>query len=217
MEERRLTFEELLALAKGEELPEEPKDVPQEDDNARILREMVEQGQRKQRELEEKEREEARKRPPIPVSEVLRNNGTRDSNIERTGKRDMTLSRNARPIGTGTDSLDTIRNWDLDLCQVCSRCNRTYIFMESSADPKRASSYTRALAEDVAHRAWAMLIIHHPNDLEGQKPIKRLICWEKGRKVICDKTNVRWDDWRKGMESLAKEHAKYCRPRKRFE
>jgi hypothetical protein len=125
------------------------------------------------------------------------------SNFERTGKRDQTLSVLSRWIGDRPNQLaDGIRHIDGDLEQVCENCWKVYVYIEASADAKKKAFITRGKAEDAKHTAWAIRLIHHPHDINGEKVIKHIEIWEKGRKKIGDAKKITWEQYHEVMEKL---------------
>jgi hypothetical protein len=145
-------------------------------------------------------------------------NAQRASNVERTGKRDMTLSTQLRKVG-GKDTLsDNVRHKDGDFQQYCHKCKKVLVWMEGSADPNRATTYIRAAAEDTKHTSIAMKVVHHPNDIKGTKGVREVIAWRNGREVIFKGKNISWDVLIKSLEQIAYLHekSKECVRRKSF-
>lgn len=126
------------------------------------------------------------------------------SNFERTAKRDQTLSVMARWIGDRPNQLtEGVRHIDSDLEQICENCWKVYVYIEASADAKKKAFITRGKAEDAKHMAWAIRLIHHPHDINGEKVIKHIEVWENGRKKIADvKNTVTWEQFHEVMEKL---------------
>lgn len=136
--------------------------------------------------------------------------GSRTSNRERTSSRDLTVSKWARPIGTGKNAkTDKVRFIDGDLMEIHDTCKRVIVFLEASKDPERAVTYTKKLAESVSHTAYAMRIIHAAKDPEGLKGILHLTVWKNGIGVpICNKKNITVGEWQCMMENLIIHHEK---------
>lgn len=157
-----------------------------------------------------------------PKKSLYQQQGIRKSNQERSGKRDMTISANLRKVGVGSNTLsDDIRHKDNDFTQHCAKCSRAIVYIEGSTDPKKATTYIRAQAEDAKHKAWAVRIIHYNNDTEGLKGVRKISVWENGRTLIAEHENLTWDQVIKAFEKLQIKHIKAgsfggCTPRKKF-
>lgn len=129
------------------------------------------------------------------------------SNFERTGKRDQTVSTIARWIGDRPQALaDGIRHIDGDLEQVCTKCWKVYAYLEASSDAKKKAFITRGKAEDSKHMAWAIRLIHHPHDINGEKVIKHIEVWENGRKKVVDAKDATWEQFIEMMEKIHIKH-----------
>lgn len=125
------------------------------------------------------------------------------SNFERTAKRDQTLSVAARWIGDRPGALaEGVRHIDGDLEQVCTDCWKVYVFIEASADSAKKAFITRGKAEDTKHKSWAIRLIHHPHDINLQKPIKSIEIWENGRTLVGKKEKLNWEEFHALMERL---------------
>jgi hypothetical protein len=132
----------------------------------------------------------------------------RKSNIERNGYyRDPTLSANLRRVGTRSNALtDNVRHRDSDYNQVCALCFRHYLIIEGSNNDSKATYYIRSQAEDLKHKAWAILIIHHERDLSGTEGVKHIQVWENGRKLLYDLKDVPWENIYIAFERLQLQH-----------
>ena len=86
----------------------------------------------------------------------------RASNIERTGARDLTLSTFARHI-------PDVRHVDIDLMQVCPRCDQPEMVMEASSSADKSTVYLRRLAERA--QVVAVLVRHQPHDLALERDV----------------------------------------------
>jgi len=126
------------------------------------------------------------------------------SNYERTGKRDQTVSIAARWIGDRPGMLsEGIAHLDADLEQVCKEnCWKVYAYLEASADPSKKAFITRGKSEDTKHTSWAIRLIHHPHDINLEKPIKSIHIWENGRKLVGTAENITWEQFHAMMEKL---------------
>jgi hypothetical protein len=137
---------------------------------------------------------------PKPFYKHTRKNS---SNFERTGKRDQTVSIAARWIGDRPNALaEGIRHIDGDLEQVCTDCWKVYVFIEASADSTKKAFITRGKAEDTKHKSWAIRLIHHPHDINLEKPIKSIQVWDNGRDLVGEKKNYSWEEFHALMEKL---------------
>lgn len=138
----------------------------------------------------------------------MEDTGSRDSNVERTGRRDLTVNHWARAIGTGEHAkTDNVRFIDGDLMEIHNTCKRVIVFLEASTDPERAVTFTKKLAESVSHTAYAMRVIHSKSDKAGVRGISHLTIWKNGIGVpILDKKDVPVSEWQLLMENLIIEH-----------
>ncbi len=137
----------------------------------------------------------------------MNDTGSRSSNVERTDRRDKTLSHWSRPVGTGEHAkTDNIRTIDGDMLFVCNKCKNTVVICEASADPSRAVTFTKQLAKSIAHKTWAMRIIHAKNDSAGVHGILHLQVWTNGETLLHDVKNLPVGKWQVLVENLMIEH-----------
>ncbi len=97
------------------------------------------------------------------------------ANVERTGHRDLTVSAASRlPEG--------VRHFDVDIAQVCPRCEQVELVVEGSADPNKPSRYLRNLAERLS--IPALVVIHTAGDLEQRFPINMQLWLPPGTETV---------------------------------
>jgi hypothetical protein len=139
---------------------------------------------------------------------VMGETGSRTSNVERTGKRDNTLSAWFRPIGTGEYAkTDTVRAVDSDMRSTCDKCYSAIVLCEASADDTRSANYTRKLANQITtHTTYAVRIIHSKNDLSGSAGIRHLQVWKNGHTLIMDLKNIEVGAFQVWVENKHIEH-----------
>lgn len=130
----------------------------------------------------------------------------RSSNRERSGYRDLTLSKIARPIGEGADKVtDSARFIDGDLMGICSKCAKVVVFCEGSADPNKKIRFTSQLANTVSHEAWAVKVIHQANDASA--PLVELLIVENGTQEVYRNWEVSVQTFQVLVENLIKWHS----------
>lgn len=141
---------------------------------------------------------------------VMGETGSRTSNVERTGRRDNTLSAWFRPIGTGEYAkTDTVRAVDSDMRSTCDKCYSAIVLCEASADPNRSANYTRKLANQITtHTTYAVRIIHKKNDSAGVGGILHIQVWKNGHTLIEDRKNVPVGNFQVWVENMHIEHLK---------
>ena len=160
----------------------------------------------------EEEKKELEERNKIAIYRIIPpamdSTGSRSSNVERTGRRDLTVNTWARPIGTGYGAkTDKVRFIDGDLMMTCQDCKRVIVFCEASADPDRAVTFTKKLAESVTHEAYAVKIIHAKNDSKGLEGIKHLQVWLNGKGApMLDVRDLPVAKWQLMMENIMVKH-----------
>lgn len=93
----------------------------------------------------------------------------RDSNVERSSERDLTLSREVR-------SVPGVRHWDLDMLQVCPYCCDDVVLIESSRDSQKPTRYLRRHAQrlNITGDTYAFLVI---NNDDGTFRSSRIVYW----------------------------------------
>lgn len=158
--------------------------------------------------LPERQRQKQANTPYRGIPPKMDDTGSRASNVERTGSRDLTVNAWARAVGTGEHAkTDQVRFFDSDLFEVCNLCKRVIVACESSKDPDRAITYTKKLAESMTHTVYAMRVIHYASDKAGTRGIKHLTIWKNGTGApILDKKEFPVGEWQVLMENLLIEH-----------
>ncbi len=166
--------------------------------------------------IPERQRIKQETTPYRGIPPKMNDTGSRASNVERTGSRDLTVNHWARAVGTGEHAkTDHVRFFDSDLFEVCDLCKRVVVAVESSKDPDRAVTYTKKLAESMTHTVYAMRVIHAKSDKAGTRGILHLQMWRNGVGApIIDRKNVPVGQWQVLMENLLIEHIRTeCRRR----
>jgi hypothetical protein len=118
------------------------------------------------------------------------------SNVERTGTRDLTLSRALRKI-------PDVRHIDIDMLQYCPLCRKIEVVVEASADPRKASDLARRVGKQLT--ANTVLIIHRYNDDDQQYPVIVSTWTPTGLKVY-DKREMSWDEYLQLMHDFHTYH-----------
>lgn len=122
------------------------------------------------------------------------------SNVERTGTRDLTLSRALRLV-------PDVRHVDIDMIQYCPKCRKVEVVVEASADPRKASDIARRVGKQLT--ATTVLIIHRYNDDDREHPVIVSTWTFAGLKVL-DKREMSWTEYLQLMHDFHTYHLEEC-------
>ena len=99
-----------------------------------------------------------------------------------------------------------VRHADLDLYQYDPLTRDVEVAFEVSSDPRKASDLTRRIARKLG--AYAVLLIHQPNDNEHKHPVV-VSTWTPTGKKVLNKAEMTWSEFIAYMRHLHDLHLDY--------
>ncbi len=121
-----------------------------------------------------------------------------NNNVERTFKRDLTLSLACREIHKGKRIAVHI---DTDQLQICKGCGQYEIVMEATTQKKgKGTQFTTRMANELG--AISCLVVHEPEDYNREQPI----VFRQTNKGRFQEETMTWASWIKWCENIHDDH-----------